>query len=140
LSSANSLSTPEEPSNSSPPKPNSRPNSNRARLEEEERLLAVLALFQERDLWSGLEAVLRAERDAQARESVYCNNEQTRWERGGIVKWIDQVLSGVLAERYTYQARDRLGLTEEPRVGMPDPTGGHPWMDDDGLQESTQEN
>ena len=137
--STNSQSTPAEPSNSSPPKPNG-PPPNRPRLEEEDRLLAVLALFQERDLWSGLEAVLRAERDAQARESVYCNSEQTRWERGGIVKWIDQVLSGVLAERYTYQARDRLGLSPDPQVGMPDPSGGHPWMEDDGLQESTQEN
>lgn len=75
--------------------------------------------------------MLKAERDAQSRESVYCNSDEERRERCGIVKWIDAVLSGALQARYEHQAREKLGLKNPGEIGLPEV--GNPYMMDDGL-------
>lgn len=61
-----------------------------------------------------------AERDALSRASVYCNDPDTRNEMCGVVKWLDQVLGGMLQARYEAQARAKLGIQEpEPPMGAP---------------------
>ena len=105
----------------------------RALLQEEARLLEVLGLFQQQGLWSALETVLRAERDSLARAAVYSRSDAERSELGGVVKWIDTVLAGVLADRYSYQARERLGMRHPDEPGMP--TDSNDFMESDGLSQ-----
>lgn len=96
--------------------------------------MSVLALFQQQDLWSALEWVLVAERDGQSRASVYCSSDAERWQRVGIVKWLDSVLSGALVERYRSAAAEQLGLTPKPDEAA---LTGSPYMDPDGFEPIT---
>jgi len=47
------------------------------------------------------------------------------------VKWLDEVLAGILEENYLGQVEDELGSF---KPSQPD-EGGTPWMEGDGLDE-----
>jgi hypothetical protein len=74
--------------------------------------------------------MLEAEQAAHSRASVYSRSETERHEHNGIVKWIDEVMAGILEENYRGQAEEELGS------GKPKPEddeGGTPWMESDGM-------
>lgn len=126
--SAKSESTSATPSNSSSAKPRTS-RQLRQVLTGSERWRQVLELFRQRDLWDLWKELLTAERDAHSRASVYSNDEKTRLQHVGVVKWLDETIAGFFEESYVSQAHEALGMNQPP----PDPTGGSAWMEDDGL-------
>jgi hypothetical protein len=64
---------------------------------------------------------------------VYSETDKERHEHNGVVKWLDEVLAGILEDNYTGQAEEELG-PDKPEPSKPDP-GGTPWMEVDGLAE-----
>jgi len=75
--------------------------------------------------------MFQAEQAAHSRASVYSDTDQARHEHNGIVKWLDEVLAGILEENYLGQVEDELGSF---KPSQPD-EGGTPWMEGDGLDE-----
>ena len=75
--------------------------------------------------------VLRAEQQDHLREAAFSNDETLRMQHAGVVRWLEEWLSGNLIERYAEQARQRLAAEEKPKVGVP--TGGSEFMESDGM-------
>ena len=75
--------------------------------------------------------MFQAEQEAHSRASVYSKDEVSRHEHNGIVKWLDEVLAGVLEVNYKGQAEEMLGSSkpEKPEAD----TQGTGWMEPDGL-------
>lgn len=76
--------------------------------------------------------MFQAERDAHSRASVYSRDESARHEHNGIVKWLDEVLAGVLEANYRGQVDEELGSSKPE---LEEDEGGTPWMASDGLDE-----
>lgn len=74
--------------------------------------------------------MLQAEQVEHSRASVYSDTDQARHEHNGIVKWLDEVLAGIMEESYRGQAEDLLGSSKPSQPSEP---GGSAWMDSDGL-------
>jgi hypothetical protein len=77
---------------------------------------------------------LRAEQEHHLRAAAFADDANARLEHCGVVRWLDEVLTGVLPERYAKLANDELGLAEVDEVlaGAP---GGSEYMESDGLSE-----
>ena len=93
-------------------------------------LLKLVEVFKG-PLWEGLLVMLQAEQAAHSRASVYSDTEVARHEHNGIVKWLDEVLAGVLETNYRGQIDEELG-SDKP---SPEDPGGTPWMEADGLND-----
>lgn len=61
--------------------------------------------------------------------SVYSNDDCVRHEANGVVKFIDQWLSGQMKAHYEQEAKDALGLSQR----KPDEAEGGSYMESDGL-------
>ena len=61
--------------------------------------------------------------------SVYSSDDRVRHEANGVVKFIDQWLSGKMETHYEQEAKDALGLTER----KPEEATGGSYMESDGL-------
>lgn len=76
---------------------------------------------------------MQAERDFHLREAAFSSDAEMRSQHRGVVRWLEEWLSGATEARYSLQARERLGM---PLVdGVPeDPNDGSPWMESDGTE------
>lgn len=78
--------------------------------------------------------MLEAERDHHLREAAFSSDAELRSQHRGVVRWLEEWLTGATELRYAQQARERLGL--RPEAGLPDDTEGSPWMESDGTDGS----
>lgn len=74
--------------------------------------------------------MLKAEQDYHLRAAAYSEEDGLRAEHRGVVRWIDEVLSGMMQARYAWQAKERLGAASATER---EPADGSPWMEGDGL-------
>lgn len=133
-SSTRSLLTPETPSPSSPVKPLPLREPAEALWQDLEALLSVLQDERHREALEALTAVLRAEQAYHLQAAAFSNDAEKRGEHRGVVRWLDEWLSGATAARYAVQVREKLNLNR----GVEIPVDGTPWMEGDGLEEGTK--
>ena len=100
-------------------------------VQEEVGLREVLALSQHQGVWSALATVLQAEHQHHLRAAAFCEDRDERNQHIGLVRWLDEVLSGSMMARYTFQAKERLGISGAPE----EPSDGSPYMQSDLLED-----
>ena len=126
----------ETPSRSSPRKPVEPLQLEQpAGLVQQARLLEVAALSLRPEALSALQTVLEAERDYHLRAAAFCEEAELRAQHRGVLRWLEEWMSGALLDRYRLQAEARLGLAEAEKADA----DGSPWMESDGLGEPAHE-
>lgn len=81
--------------------------------EQQEKLLAVLEMFKQRDLWEALERVLRLEQLWHLREAAFSSNDDPRYGaeyHRHVASWLESVLNGALQN---YKEQSDVALMSE---------------------------
>ena len=81
-----------------------------------------------------LREVLQAERDHHLRLAAFSESSEKRLMACGVVKWLEDWISGGLLERRSAEAMETLGVAGETGAPSYD-DGGSPYMEGDGLPE-----
>ncbi len=85
--------------------------------EQQDKLQAVLELFQDKGLWEALERVLRLEQLWHLREAAFQYNKDEQFGpdyHRSVAHWLESVLSGALENHAANSAAALKSLNEEP--------------------------